>query len=64
MLPYFKSIEDFDEGGDPRWHGFGGPLRIGYPNYVGLGPEFVAAAKEKGYPSTDLNAPFIEGMQL
>jgi hypothetical protein len=44
-----------------KYHGYGGDLRIETPNAVGLGPEFVKAGKEFGYPSLDLNEPFTEG---
>ncbi|XP_021953171.2 glucose dehydrogenase [FAD, quinone] [Folsomia candida] len=64
VLPYYKSIEDYDEGGDETYHGIGGPLRVGLPDYVGLGPEFVKAGQEFGYPSVDFNAPFHEGFEV
>lgn len=44
-----------------EYHGFGGDLRVETPDYVGLGPEFVRAGGEFGYPNCDLNAPFAEG---
>jgi len=44
-----------------QYHGFDGPLRIEIPDYVGLGPDFVKAGQEFGFPERDLNAPFTEG---
>ncbi|ODM92831.1 Glucose dehydrogenase [FAD, quinone] [Orchesella cincta] len=64
VLPYFKSYEDYEEDGDPRYHGFGGDLRVEQPDYIGMGPEFVRAGQELGYSHCDLNAPFTEGFDI
>lgn len=47
-----------------EYHGFGGPLRVETPAYVGMGPEFVRAGQELGYSQCDLNAPFTEGFDI
>jgi len=68
LMPTYDCYDLWTEQGEyklkffkDRYHGYGGSLRIETPDYVGVGPEFVKAAGELGYPSTDLNAPFSEG---
>jgi hypothetical protein len=39
-------------------------MDLGQPDYIGLAPEFNRAGEELGYPTTDLNVPFTEGMSL
>ncbi|CAL8128032.1 unnamed protein product [Orchesella dallaii] len=64
VLPYFESYEDYKESGDPRYHGFGGDLRVEQPDYVGMGPEFIRAGEKLGYFHCDLYAPFTEGFDF
>ncbi|ODN03623.1 Glucose dehydrogenase [FAD, quinone] [Orchesella cincta] len=64
VLPYFKSYEDYEIPGDDVNHGYRGELRVEAPDYLGRGKDFVAAANELGYRTTDLNAPFDEGFDI
>ncbi len=65
VVPYFQAHEDYKGPGDPNYHGYSGELRVEAPDYIGLGPDFVRAAQEIGYPNVDLNgAPFDEGFDI
>ncbi|HVZ00648.1 MAG TPA: GMC family oxidoreductase N-terminal domain-containing protein [Dongiaceae bacterium] len=49
VLPYFKSIEDY-EGGDPRYRGRSGPMRIeDYRTILPITHRFVEAARQAGF---------------
>jgi choline dehydrogenase len=56
VLPYFKSIENYD-GGDDRYRGRSGPLRIeDYRTVLPVTHRFVEAAKQAGFTfSPDIN---------
>ncbi|MEL7082049.1 MAG: choline dehydrogenase, partial [Pseudomonadota bacterium] len=66
VLPYFKRMEDWHDGGhggDPNWRGSGGPLHVtrgGRENV--LTRAFVEAGQQAGYPVTaDYNGQQQEG---
>ena len=66
VLPYFKRMEDWHDGGhggDPAWRGSGGPLHVtrgGRENV--LTRAFVEAGQQAGYPVTaDYNGQQQEG---
>ncbi len=65
VLPYFKKAEDNRRGADD-FHGVDGPLHVmdlASPN--DLGPVFVEAGKQAGYPvNPDFNAARQEGVGL
>lgn len=39
-------------------------MRVSLPPYLGMSEYFIQAGQELGYPRTDLNAKFDEGMIL
>lgn len=61
-LPYFRMLEDWQEGGDDA-RGAGGPIRVERPRQrEELCDAFLAAATSLGYPSNaDYNAGDLEG---
>jgi len=65
VLPYFKRAEHNERGAD-AYHGSGGPLNVmdlRSPNRHS--PDFVAAAKQAGYPENpDFNGAEQEGVGL
>lgn len=66
VLPYFKRMEAWDDGGhggDPAWRGTNGPLHVGRgPRANPLFDAFVAAGAEAGYGVTaDYNGARQEG---
>jgi choline dehydrogenase len=66
VLPYFKRMEtwhDGGHGGDPAWRGTGGPLHVTRgPRDNPLTRAFVEAGREAGYPVTgDYNGHQQEG---
>ena len=63
MLKYFKRLEDF-EGGESKYHGVGGPIRVEqeYP-YGEVTEALIDAAEEVGFErNEDVNAGKQEGM--
>ncbi len=38
-------------------------MRVSLPPYLGMGEYFVKAGEELGYPRTDLNAHYNEGIK-
>jgi choline dehydrogenase len=66
VLPYFKRLEDWHDGGhggDPAWRGHGGPLHVTRGKRDNpLTRAFVEAGREAGYPVTgDYNGHQQEG---
>ncbi|MBN7785743.1 choline dehydrogenase [Ponticoccus gilvus] len=66
VLPYFKRMEDWHDGGhggDPAWRGQGGPLHVTRGARVNpLTRAFVEAGRQAGYPITgDYNGHRQEG---
>lgn len=66
VLPYFKRLENWHEGGhggDPQWRGSDGPLHITRgPRANPLYHAFVEAGRQAGYPVTgDYNGEQQEG---
>lgn len=66
VLPYFKRMEDWHDGGhggDPAWRGQGGPLHVTRgPRDNPLTRAFVEAGGQAGYPVTpDYNGRQQEG---
>ncbi len=57
VLPYYKRMENWDDGGhggDPAWRGTDGPLHVSRgPRTNPLTRAFVAAGAQAGYPVTD-----------
>ncbi|MDG1802090.1 MAG: choline dehydrogenase, partial [Paracoccaceae bacterium] len=57
VLPYFKRMEAWDDGGhggDPEWRGTDGPLHVSRgPRDNPLFTAFVEAGKQAGYEATD-----------
>ena len=57
VLPYFKRMETWDDGGhggDPEWRGTDGPLHVSRgPRDNPLFTAFVEAGKQAGYEATD-----------
>ena len=54
VLPYFKRAESYEPGGDARWHGHSGPVRISRPGvHNPLAKAFLQACEEAGYPYND-----------
>ncbi len=57
VLPYFKRMENWHDGGhggDPDWRGSGGPLHVTRgPRDNPLHAAFVEAGRQAGYPVTD-----------
>ncbi|CAL8147769.1 unnamed protein product [Orchesella dallaii] len=62
LLPFFKRSESFlGKGNNNEYHGYNGEIPVSPITYKPLVTYFLEAAKELGYPITDLNAPFDEG---
>ena len=62
VLPYFRKSECYD-GGDPRFRGREGPLRVeDYRTVLPLTHSFVEAAQQVGFPLTDVNGEKQEGV--
>jgi choline dehydrogenase len=66
VLPYYKRLEDWHDGGhggDPAWRGQGGPLHVTRGSRVNpLTRAFVEAGAQAGYPVTgDYNGEQQEG---
>ena len=66
VLPYFKRLEDWHDGGhggDAGWRGTGGPVRVTRaPRLHPLAEAFIQAGVEAGYSSTaDCNGQQQEG---
>ncbi|MGR3467667.1 MAG: choline dehydrogenase [Shimia sp.] len=66
VLPYFKRMENWDDGGhggDPDWRGTDGPLHVTRgPRTNPLFHAFVEAGRQAGYPVTqDYNGQQQEG---
>jgi choline dehydrogenase len=66
VLPYFRRLEDWHDGGhggDPAWRGRGGPVHVTRgARRNPLVQAFVAAGREAGYPLTgDYNGERQEG---
>lgn len=57
VLPYFKRMEDWHDGGhggDPTWRGQGGPVHVTRGKRDNpLTRAFVEAGQQAGYPTTD-----------
>jgi choline dehydrogenase len=57
VLPYYKRMENWDDGGhggDPEWRGTGGPLHISRGSRTNpLVKAFVEAGAQAGYQTTD-----------
>ncbi|SLN16800.1 Oxygen-dependent choline dehydrogenase [Pseudoruegeria aquimaris] len=57
VLPYFKRMENWHDGGhggDPRWRGTDGPLHVSRgPRDNPLHAAFVEAGRQAGYETTD-----------
>ena len=64
VLPMFKKSEHYASGGDPRYRGQGGPLRVeDYRTILPLTHLFVKAAQEAGHRFTpDMNGELQEGV--
>lgn len=45
-------------------HGYGGPLQVQLPDYIGLANEWNLAGVEMGYSHVDLNGRHSEGKVL
>lgn len=66
VLPYFRRMETAP-GGDPRYRGDRGPLRVSRPDigHQPLNGAFIAAGREIGYPVTeDHNGAQQEGFAI
>ena len=65
VLPYFKKIERYD-GGDDRYRGRSGPMKVSGAGEVHLlTKSFVAAGRELGFPhNEDFNGSAREGVGL
>jgi choline dehydrogenase len=65
VLPYFMRMETA-EGGDSRYRGRNGPLKVSKPSLKNpLNLAFLAAGREIGYPvSDDSNGPQHEGFAV
>lgn len=65
VLPYFMRMESA-QGGDNRYRGRKGPLRVTRPTFKNpLNHAFIEAGREIGYPVTgDLNGPQHEGFAV
>lgn len=66
VLPYYKRMENWDDGGhggDPAWRGTDGPLHVSRgPRKNPLTQAFVEAGRQAGYPVTpDYNGEQQEG---
>ncbi|SIO42495.1 choline dehydrogenase [Rhodovulum sp. ES.010] len=66
VLPYFRRMEDWHDGGhggDPAWRGVGGPLHVTRGSRINpLTRAFVAAGRQAGYTATgDYNGQQQEG---
>jgi len=64
VRPFYTKAENYNGEWDSKYHGHGGEMKIERPPYAGMGEIFVQAAQDMGYPRTDLNAPFKEGMGI
>lgn len=66
LLPYFIKAENFEPGGDPAFHGTGGPLNVAnLPSPDPLCEVFIRAAEEVGIPANpDFNGAQQEGVGL
>lgn len=64
VLPLFKKSEHYVSGGDSKYRGQGGPLRVeDYRTILPLTHLFVKAAQEAGFPFTnDMNGESQEGV--
>jgi choline dehydrogenase len=64
VLPLFKKSEHYVSGGDFKYRGQGGPLRVeDYRTILPLTHLFVKAAQEAGFPLTpDMNGESQEGV--
>jgi len=45
-------------------HGRSGDVRVQIPPFAGMEDYFVKAGEEKGFPKSDLNGYFNEGLNL
>lgn len=63
VLPYFCRAETYETGGDRRYHGYDGPVRISRPGVENvLAKAFLKAGEQAGYPyNDDTNGQFREG---
>lgn len=63
LLPYFQRAETYEPGGDARWHGYSGPVKISRPGVQNpLAKAFVEACQQVGYPyNDDTNGAIREG---
>ena len=67
VLPYFKRLEDWHDGGlggDSAWRGTGGPVRVTRsPRLHPLAQAFIEAGQQAGHPRTaDCNGRQQEGV--
>ncbi len=64
VLPYFRSSENYKQGGDTEFRGDDGPLEVeDYRTVLPLTHRFVRAAQEAGHPFTpDYNGAQQEGV--
>ena len=64
VLPYFRSSENYKQGGDTEFRGDDGPLEVeDYRTVLPLTHRFVRAAQEAGHPLTpDYNGAQQEGV--
>ena len=66
VLPYFKKLETFSGfNGDPGYHGYDGPIKVGKTSFfTPLADAFVAAGKELGFKELDYNGESQTGFSL
>jgi choline dehydrogenase len=66
VLPFFKRVEDHDDG-DPRYHGRGGPIHVTdvSPDVHPLCDRYIASCESLGFPATpDFNGERGEGVGI
>ncbi|MCC5809034.1 MAG: choline dehydrogenase [Ectothiorhodospiraceae bacterium] len=66
LLPYFLKSEHFEPGGDPAFHGTGGPLHVSsQPSPSPVCEALIRAGEELGFPANpDFNGSEQEGLGL
>ena len=66
VLPFFKAVEDHDDG-DPRYHGRGGPIHVTdvSADVHPLCDRYIASCESLGFPATpDFNGERGEGVGI
>ena len=66
VLPFFKLVEDHDDG-DPRYHGRGGPIHVTdvSPDVHPLCDRYIESCESLGFPATpDFNGERGEGVGI